>query len=251
MRLQALSFAALVFCLSPALADDSADAKAIVAKALKESGAKADDKPVLLTWKEKGTFTGGGIKMPYTSEWAYQGPDKYRFKVNGEFMGMKVEILVLVNGKKAWESAFGDAHEMTGEKLDATLNEVYQFHVLSLAPLLNDKEFKLTTAGEKDVDNKKTVGVKVAHERKPAITLYFDKATGLLSKSEMTVKDEFQGWKEVPEETYFDDYKDVGGRKYFTKMRVVRDGNTMIESALSDQKAPEKLDAKLFEIPAK
>jgi len=53
----------------------------------------------------------------------------------------------------------------------------------------------------------------------------------------------------VPGESFFEDYKEVGGRKVFTKMRVVRDGKTLIESTLSDQKASEKLDAKLFEKP--
>lgn len=68
-------------------------------------------------------------------------------------------------------------------------------------------------------------------------------------KSESMVKDEFQGWKEVLTESFYDDYKDVNGRKMFTKMRIVRDGKTMIESTLSDQKTPEKLDPKLFEKP--
>ena len=63
------------------------------------------------------------------------------------------------------------------------------------------------------------------------------------------MKDEFQGWKEVPEETYFTDYKDVNGKKRFGKMKIVRDGKTMMESTLTDQKTPEKLDAKLFEKP--
>ena len=63
------------------------------------------------------------------------------------------------------------------------------------------------------------------------------------------MKDEFQGWKEVTDENFYDDYKDVGGRKFFTKMKVVRDGKTMIESIVSDQKTAEKLDAKLFEKP--
>ena len=59
---------------------------------------------------------------------------------------------------------------------------------------------------------------------KPAVTLYFDAATGLLVKSEMKVKDEFQNWKEVTDEVFFSDYKDEGGRKVYTKIRVVRDG---------------------------
>ena len=68
-------------------------------------------------------------------------------------------------------------------------------------------------------------------------------------KTETKVKDEFQAWKEVPEETYYGDYKDVGGKKFFGTMKIVRDGKTMIESVISDQKLTDKLDAKLFEKP--
>jgi ABC-type Na+ transport system ATPase subunit NatA len=89
----------------------------------------------------------------------------------------------------------------------------------------------------------------VTRDKKPAVTLFFDKTTGLLAKSETKVKDEFQGFKEVTQETYFSDYKDANGKKLFGKMKIVRDGKTMIESTLSEQKAPEKLDPKLFEKP--
>ena len=63
------------------------------------------------------------------------------------------------------------------------------------------------------------------------------------------MKDEFQKWKAVPEEVYYSDYKDADGAKVFTKLKVVRDGKTLIESELSDAKGADKLDAKLFEKP--
>ena len=68
------------------------------------------------------------------------------------------------------------------------------------------------------------------------MTLYFDKETGLLVKTEVMVKDEFQKWKEVLDEAYFGDYKETGGQEDFTKLKIVRDGKTMIEATLSDQK---------------
>src|SRR5262249_15185356 len=128
-------------------------------------------------------------------------------------------------------------------------NEAYQFWVTSLTPLVSDNGFTLATAKGKDVNGKPSAAVKVTRDKKPAITLYFDTASGLLVKFEMTVKDEFQKWKEVLDEAYFQGYKDVNGRKLFHKLRIVRDGKPMIESTLSDQKFPEKLDGKLFEKP--
>jgi hypothetical protein len=250
MRFPALVLVLFAFSTAPIrAADDAAEAKAIVEKAIKATGAKIDDKPVAMTWKEKGTFTGASVTMGYAADWAFQGPDKYRFSMAGDFGGMKIDLMLVVNGEKAWESGFGKSQEVTGEKLKYVMSEIYQLNVISLSPLLKDKEFQLSTGGEKKVGDKTTQVVKVAQEKRPTITLYFDKESGLLVKNDMMVMDEFQGWKEVPEECYYEDYKEVNGRKYFTKMKVVRDGNTMIESKLFDQKPHEKLEAKLFEKP--
>lgn len=243
-----LTLAAVVLVASPGHAEDATDAKAIVAKAVKAQGTPPD-KPVAMTWKEKGTFSGSGIKMDFVSDWAFQAPDKMRFAMEGDFGGMKIGFLLIANGNKAWESGFGMKRESTGDKLEHAINQAYQLHVISLVPLLGDKEFKLSTAGEKDVGKKKTVGVKVTCDKRPAITLYFDKESGLLAKAEMKVKDEFQEWKEVLEETFLEDYKDVGTRKVFRKLRIVRDRKTMIEATLSDSKNHGKLDGKLFEKP--
>jgi hypothetical protein len=250
MRFSAIVLTTTVmFLTSGRAADDATDAKAIIEKAIKAKGGKLQDKAVAETWKDKGTFKGGGIEMQFTGDWAFQGPDKYRFKLNADFMGMKIDFLVVVNGEKAWASGFGQEEEIAGEKLEHTINEVHQLNVMSLQPLLNDKAFKLSVEGDKKVGGKDTKVVKVTREKRPAVTLYFDKETGLLAKSDMMVKDEFQGWKEVLDENYYEDYKDVDGRKVFTKLRVVRDGKTMIEGTLSDQKVHEKLDPKLFEKP--
>lgn len=249
MRLTLLPLAALFLFATSARCDDASDARAIVEKAVKAAGYKPDEKSPAMTWKDKGKFSGGGFEMDYTGDFAFQGPDKYRFSVTGDFGGMKLTFTVVTNGNKTWESAMGMTQEPDGDKLEYMKNQVYNLNVSSLLPLLADKEFKLATAGEKDVNGKKAVGVKVTRDKHPAVTLYFDKTTGLLAKAETKVKDEFQGWKEVPEDVYYDDYKEIGGKKFFGKMKIVRDGKTMIESVLSEQKLAEKLDAKLFEKP--
>lgn len=249
MRATLLPLTALFLFATTSWADDAADARTIVEKSVKASGYKPGDKLTAMTWKDKGKFTGGGFEMEYTGEFAFQGPDKYRFTVKGDFGGMAITFTAVTNGDKAWAAAMGMVEEMSADKLEYMINQTYHMNVISLLPLLTDKDFKLATAGEKDVGGKKAVGVKVTRDKKPAFTLYFDKTSGLLVKSEGKVKDEFQGWKEVPEDVYFDDYKDVGGKKFYMKMKIVREGKPMIESVASDQKVGEKLDAKLFEKP--
>ncbi|MBA4062183.1 MAG: hypothetical protein C0501_00430 [Isosphaera sp.] len=239
-----------LFLLTPAArGDDAADARAVVEKAAKALGYKPGDPLPAMAWTEKGTFSGGGFKMEYTNAAAFHGPDKMRFDMAGEFGGMKLAFVIVANGDKAWEAMDGKSQEMTGDKLEYFRNEVYQVYTTSVLPLLSDKGFALATAGGKEVGGKKAVGVKVTRDKRPDVTLYFDPATHLPVKAEMKVKDEFQGWKEVLDEVYFEDWKDAGGRKAFGKFRVVRDGKPMIESVMTDRKEGVKLDPKLFEKP--
>lgn len=230
-------------------ADDAADAKALVEKAITARGDKPGTPLPALTWKDSGKFTGGGFTMNYTADWAFQGPDKYRFAMNGTFGEAKLTITAVVNGDKAWQSDGKAVEEITGDKLEYTKNEVYALWVTGLSPLTTEKGFTLATAKGKDVDGKPAVAVTVAHDKRPTITLYFDKATGLLVKTEYMAKDEFQKWKPVLDETFLGDYKEVGGMKVFTKLKVVRDGKTMIETTLSDQKWGAKIDPKAFDKP--
>ncbi|HJZ59538.1 MAG TPA: hypothetical protein VKE74_31630 [Gemmataceae bacterium] len=239
----------LLLAAPAARADDAADAKAIVARGIKAAGNTDDGKSGPITWKDDGILNFGGMKFAYTADWYVLPPDTMRFDLTAEFMGQKVRITHVVNGDKVWDSADGMTREVAGEKKQYSLNAVYLMSVYSLKPLTHDEGFKLATAGEKEVSGKPALGVRVERQGKPTVTLYFDKVSGLLAKAEVKVKDEFQDWKEVLDENYFEDWKDVGGKKVFTKLRVVRDGKPLLESKLSDQKTPDKLDPKLFEKP--
>lgn len=239
-----------VFAFVPiARADDAADAKAIVEKAIKARGGKLDDKHTAMTWKDKGTFSGRGPGIPYTADWAFQGPDKYRFVFQATFGDVKLNLLVVVNGEKAWAKEGDKVELLTGDRLENSVNEAYEFWVVSLTPLLTNQGFTLVTAKGKEVDKKPTNAVKVTRGKHPELTLYFDQESGLLVKREITVKDEAQKGKTVLSEAFFSEYKETNGVKRFTKLKVVNGGKTIIEATLSDAKEAEKLDAKLFEKP--
>lgn len=231
-----------------------------VKAAVEATGWKDDGKSLRMTWKDAGKMTAGGMTMAYTADWAVQTPGDYRFAMTFDAGGKKQTLTFVVAGDKAWESMDGQTREVTGDKLEYAKTEAYVFHVTSLAPLLRDPEFKLTAVGDKRIGTARggenlagggrpAVGVRVERAGRPAVTLYFDRGTDLLVKYEVRVKDEFQQWKEVLDEGYYEDWKEVGGVKVPTKLRLVRDGKPLVESALSDMKVVDKLDAKLFEKP--
>jgi hypothetical protein len=246
MRLQALSLLAVVFLAVTVQADDVGDAKTIVKKGMEAAGIKDVDKPILMTWQDKGkgTFT-GGFTMDYAGTWAYQAPDKLRMDLKHDLNITNYKLVV--NGKKAWETTFGQTMGVIGADLDVDIAQVYLFRISTLVPLLHGKDFKLASAGEKDVADKKALLVKVTQGKMPPVTLFFDKDSGLLVKSEMPIKDGYSEYKEVPQENFYEDYKDVGGRKFYTKMRMLRNGKALLESTISDQMMPDKIDPKLFD----
>ena len=120
-----------------------------------------------MTWKDKGKFTAAGWRWTYTGDLAFQGPDKYRFAVNGEVDGMKLTLPRSPTATRRGNPRMGMTQEIEGDKLEYFLEQTYTLNVTSLLPLLADKEFKLATTGEKDVNGKKAAGVKVTREKKP------------------------------------------------------------------------------------
>lgn len=248
MSRMAVATFAVLFTAVSVRADDP-EPKALVAKGLTAMGRKDDGKSFSQTFKDTGVVEVSGLKIEYSADFWFRPPDGLRFEMIAEVMGQKIKLKHVTAGDTVWDTMDDKTEEVKGEKKDASQAQVYTFWVSSLTPLNHDKAFKLSNVVGKKVNDKETHGVLVERKGKPEVTLYFDKQSGLLVKVESQVKDEFQGWKEVLEETYYEDYKENGDVKDPTKLRVVRDGKTFIESKPTDFKLVEKLDPKLFEKP--
>lgn len=228
--------------------DDAAKAKAVVEKAVKAAGWEKNGANVSKTWTEKGALHLGSEKLEYTGEWWFSGPDKYRFQVKAKFGGMDLNITAVTNGDKAWESDGNQSREVADEKLEYTRNQVYFQWVYTLTPLLTEKGFTMKPVAGVKVDGNETTGVEVTHKDRPTVKLYFDAKTGLLAKSEMTVKNEFDGWKETTDEITFSEWKaGADKKKYPAKSTVTRGGTLLIETEAGEHKYVDKLEAKLFE----
>jgi len=78
--------------------------------------------------------------------------------------------------------------------------------------------------------------------------LFFDKETNLPVKAEVRVK-EHDGGDEMLHTFLFQDYKEEGGVKHFTKLTLHRGDKEAMVMELSEVKRLEKLDASLFDKP--
>jgi outer membrane lipoprotein-sorting protein len=228
--------------LLQARADDAADARVLIGKAIKATGGK--DKLAQFkaqTFSEKGTYYGMGQGQPYTGKYAVQWPDKFRMEIKDVFTSV-------FDGDKGWVNFMGETKEMTREQLANQRESSAAQYATTLLPL-EDKSYTLTTLPEIKVDGKPALGVKAAKKGMPDVSLYFDKATGLLIKYSFRTKSEEEKGKEVTQDVYLSDFHDVQGVQISKKVVIKRDDKQFIESDVFDVKLLEKLDDKVFAKP--
>ena len=246
--LTALAGVALA-CTPMGRTDDAADARAIVEKGIKAMGPEdVLAKHKAHAWKARGTITMMGQTLPYTCDYQFQVPGRFRFVMDGEFGGQKMHMVAAAENGKAWEQMNGVVQEMTKDKLKEFNHEVYVFWISMLTPL-RDPAFKLSMIGEtRSIKGETHIGIKVSREGQRDVSLFFDKNTGLLMRWLSRVVDEFSN-KEVTQETILSDYKSRDGLMQFGKITILRDDKTFIEEELHDYKGLDRLDEALFKKP--
>lgn len=244
---RAIPTAALLWFLAGTLA--AQDAKSTLDKALQAAGGEANLKKYpALVLKGKGKFFLMGQEVPFTGEWHTQGIDQGRTVTEYVLMNARTTEVKVVNKDRGWiRDNQAAAEAMDKPTLAEELESLYFNYVTTLAPL-KGKEFKLTPLPEEPVEGKPAVGLLVAHQRHRDVRLWFDKASGLLVKSQRTIRDPSSG-KESAEEVLFSGYKEVSGLKLPTRFLVKTAGKTSAEAEMTEVQPAEKLDAKLFEKP--
>jgi hypothetical protein len=236
------------FLAAPVRADDAADARALVEKAVKAQGGREKlEKFAAHTLKFKGTFHGMGQAIPMTGELNSQGADRFKMEVEVEAGGMKFQFVSVLAGDKGWVRVGDTTNPMDKDQLAEGKEQAYAGWVGTLTPL-GDKEFTLATTGEVKVNDKPALGVKVSRKGHRDVDLFFDKETGLLVKTETRIKDEGSG-QEVTEENFAGEYKEVQGTKQAMKFTVKRDGKLWVEGEATEYQLAEKLGDGVFARP--
>jgi hypothetical protein len=242
MRNFVCALLAVAFLTAASRADDAADARAVVDKAIKASGgAAALAKFKAQTFREKGTYYGMGEGLPYTGIYNIVWPERFRMEIEGVFT-------MILAGDKGWVKTEKGVEAMTPEQLTREKNNMHGPYVASLLPLA-DKAYTLAMLPEAKVGDKPAAGVKVTCKDRPDVSLWFDKETGLLVKVEQMVQPDDPKAKPVKQETILSDPKEFAGCKIPTNLVIKRDGKAFVEAVMSEVKPAEKLDEKLFSKP--
>jgi hypothetical protein len=118
--------------------------------------------------------------------------------------------------------------------------------VATLLPL-KSPAFTLAPAGRANVAGQPAMGVRVSSKGHADVSLFFDKETGLLVKTQTRSKDD--SGAEAMEETLLSDYKVVNGTRQATKVVIYRDGKSFLTYWVTDCKPAEKFADGTFDKP--
>jgi hypothetical protein len=242
----------LAACLAtPTLrADDAAEAKAVLDKAIQAlGGADKLEKMPAATWKSTGTFTAGDMKADLSDQWSVHGFTKLRWELEISFSGNTQKGVLVFNGDEGWGKGGDRPTEAVPKEVQPMLKaDLHSARWADMLLPLRDKAFTLSHLGEMKIDDRACVGLKIKHKDYPDVDLYFDKETGLPSRSDVRVKEPMAS-DETVHAFYFSDYKEFGGRKFATKIVLKRDDKTAMTMERSDIKPLEKLEDDTFAKP--
>jgi hypothetical protein len=224
---------ALVLIGGPARADDDTELRDIMQKAI--------------TFQAKGKFYGMGEGIDYTGDWSIQAPDAIRVEINIQVNGQAFKFIQAYHKDKGWVQIGDNLEEMSKDQLAITRDELHAHQIAELVGL-NDKDCKLSTVGEKRINDKPAIGIRVECKGYSDVTLYFDKESSLLLLMERRAKDAQSG-QEFNGESYYDDYKKVDGVLISYKQTINRDGKLYVENEITELASKDALDDAIFKKP--
>jgi hypothetical protein len=182
----------------------------------------------------------------------YEMPaDKIRFDFEVENpKGNNFAFSRVVSGKKGWQGSGRRTRDLNEAEVTQIVDELYAHWLASVVPLqdvmlLKEKGFEFSVFGNVPVGGKDAVGVRVLCQGRPDVLLFFDKATGLVIKSERRAKDPVTN-REYTAESSYRDHKAFQGVMWPTIRLDRRDGMDLEENSgrfeLSEFQAVGKLE---------
>ena len=231
--LTAACLVALVGIGGPARADDDKELKDIVAKAIKaHGGAENLAKQKATVFQAKGKFYGMGDGIDYTGTWSIHTPDAIRVEIDIQVNGQPFKFIQVFHKDKGWVQIGDNVEEMGKDQLAITKDELHAHEIAGLVGL-DGKDCKLSAVGEKKVNERPAIGVRVECKGYTDVTVYFDKENYHLVLMERRAKNAQSG-QEFNGESYYDDYKKVDGVLMSYKQTIKRDGKLYVENEITE-----------------
>lgn len=219
----------------------------ILEKALEAHGGKDRLSQVRADWiKSKGVLILEGKEIPYLSETWVQSPGQFKNILEYAPNKTTMRLVQIINKDRVTVTIDGQPHKTAPAALEEIRATLHLNNICRLVPLLAEPEtYRLDYTGEVKEKDRTLQGLKVSSRGQREIRLYFDKANGLLVRTEQ-VRDDGTG-KEFRQEMVFLDFRDLGGYKRPVKMAGYRDGKKFMEAELTEVKYHDRFPETTFQ----
>ena len=113
--------------------------------------------------KVKGSYVFQGRPVPYSGQSVYSMPDRLHSTVELTIQNVARTVEQIQNGERSGMLVAGIAQHVSDAQSQELKMSLYCQNVARLVPLLKDEKFNLSTAGDKSIDGKSAIGVRVAY----------------------------------------------------------------------------------------
>jgi hypothetical protein len=234
--------------LAGAVSVHAQDARAVIEKAiLAHGGMERLNRLQADRIKVKGSLYINEKAVPFSGEALVQLPTRLKNTFQLTMDNKTILLVQIVNAENAWVTLDGQPQKVEPTALAEMREKLALSRAMRLVPLLVDRSYELSALGEIKVGDRPAVGVRVAVKGRKDLRLYFDKESGLLVKSEHTLDD--AAGKEVVEEGFYSDFRNLGGFIRPTKTVVLRKGAKVMEAEFLEVKYSDRFEDAEFSKP--
>ena len=227
------------------------DLKAVLRKSMAAHGGEKNlGKFKAVTTKFKGTMEIQGLTFDITGETSLQKPDKVKNVLKMEIKGKTIDVVTVLTPKKlyVWDSITSMTKDIDDEKILKGAREELQAEGASSFADFVKAPYELSAIGEVKVKGKDAIGIRISKKGQKDISMFFDKKTYLVVKSEMRTIDGMSG-QEVTTEKFINSYQEKAGMKIARKVEIVKDGKVFMDIEIIEVQPLEKLDDSVFAKP--
>ena len=233
--------------VTQARADEAADARAQVEKAVQaHGGANALAKMQRMVRTSSGSMFLFGQPSPFRDELTVSLPSKWRLDLATTANGQQNRMQLIVNENDSWQGNSLGMNLSPKERTAELQNESRVMWFATLVPLLQDKALQLAPIPGAPVDMRPTQGISVTQTGKPEIRLYFDAQSNLLVKIARKTR---EGGLEIEKEYFYANHQPVQGVMMPAKYVEFSSGRKFVEVNSINYKFLDSVDDKLFAKP--
>jgi hypothetical protein len=222
------------------------DARVLVDQAIKAHGGEAR----LLRYKASHSKVKGTLylaqEIPFTQEVYSQLPGQMKDILEVEEKGKKQTIITALNVDKGWMTLNGKVQPLADGTL-ADMKEAANLMRACRLISLKDTLFDLKVLGESTVNGRPAMGIVASAKGCRDVRLFFDREHAILVKVERKILDKTM--KEITEERFLSEYREIDGILAPKKALILRDGKKFLEAEVTEARFLEKVDDKVFEKP--